>query len=201
MNFYDFKYIDVNQNEIDFHKFFGKIVLIVNTAIHDTFSSDYKKMENCYRRFKNYDFEILDFPSNQFHGMTPEDDEEISKILKKEYDITFTRFRKCEVKGMNKIELYDFLIKKRGFKGLDITNPMTKVINSYNIKNGIVSNKNSEIRWNFTKFLVDRNGKVVKRFEPTCDFDMIVKEIKKLIDLQPQIEIDINTGLIKEKIK
>ena len=83
---------------------------------------------------------------------------------------------------------------------MDITHPMTKVINSYNIKNGIISNKNSEIRWNFTKFLVDRYGNVVKRFEPTTDFEMIEKEIKKLINTQPQFEIDTDTGLIKEKI-
>ncbi len=200
MNFYDFKYRDSKQNEIDFKNYFGKIVLIVNTAIHDTFSLDYKRMEKCYRKYKEYDFEILDFPCDQFHGMTPEDDEEISKILKEEYDVTFTRFLKCEVKGENKIELYDFLTKKRGFKGMDITHPMTKVINSYNIKNGIISNKNSEIRWNFTKFLVDRYGNVVKRFEPTTDFEMIEKEIKKLINTQPQFEIDTNTGLMKEKI-
>lgn len=201
MNFYNFVYKDITGRDVKFEEFKGKIVLIVNTALHDTFSNQYKDLERTYQIFKKYDFEILDFPCNQFHGMVPEGDEEITEFLNKEYNPTFIRFPKCEVKGNNKIDLYSFLIKKKKFNGLDITHPMSKVINSINIKEGIISNKNSEVRWNFTKFLVDRYGNVVKRFEVTNDYDNVNKAIRNLINTQPQLIFDELTGIIKENLK
>lgn len=183
---YDFSFLDVKGNEVSLASLKGKIFLIVNTAIHCSFTPVYKELQMTYRKYQQYGFEILDFPCNQFHGQASEDIDSIDKFCKENYQTTFLRSQKVEVIGENRDPLFDFLVKKKKFLGLDPTNPLSGVINSIHIKEGPGWEKDPSIKWNFTKFLIDREGKVVKRFECTSKESEIDKAIERIIDKQPQ---------------
>ena len=188
MDFYDFVCRKNDGSDFSFSLLKGKIVLIFNSAIYDSFSNQYLFLNKLYQEHKGDEFEILDFPCNQFHGMAPGNDAEIEKEVQEKYHPRFLRFCKCDVKGETVHPLFAYLVKKKGFRGLDESHPMTKIIQSEFIRNGHSPlEKNPEIRWNFTKFLVDRYGKVVRRFEATEDMFKIGNAIWKLVDCQPKL--------------
>ena len=135
----------------------GKVLLVVNTATHCIFTPQYELLQKLYDTYKDKGFEILDFPSNQFANNTPESDEEIKKFCATEYNTTFDRFAKLYVNGPDEHLLFTLLKKAKG---------------------GMLSSK---IKWNFTKFLVDREGNVVKRFGPNVKPDKIAKYIEALL--------------------
>lgn len=138
-------------------EFKGKVLLIVNTATGCGFTPQYKGLEELYRKYKERGFEVLDFPCNQFGHQAPGTDAEIGEFCTLKYDTTFPRFRKIEVNGENASPLYKWLkAQKGGFLG-------------------------SRIKWNFTKFLVDRSGRVVARFAPTTPPSKIESAISKYI--------------------
>lgn len=149
MNIYDIDVLDNLGNKISMSSYKGKVILIVNTATGCGFTPQYEGLEAMYRELSCKGFEILDFPCNQFLNQAPASDEEINEFCIKRYNTTFKRFKKIDVNGINEDPLYTYLkSQKRDLMG-------------------------KKIKWNFTKFLVDRDGKVVKRFAPT----------KKLIDI------------------
>lgn len=157
MNIYDFKIEDINGKIKDFSQYKGKILLIVNTATKCGFTPQYKELQELYDRYREKGFEILDFPCNQFANQAPEDETEIKNFCNSVYNTSFTQFMKVNVNGENEHPLYTYLKKQ---------------------KPGILSSK---IKWNFTKFLIDRNGKVTDRFSPTTPPKNLEKYIKKLI--------------------
>jgi glutathione peroxidase len=185
---YDFTIEDNKGNLIPLSLFKGKILLIVNSAIHCSFTPCYKELELTYRKYHSQGFEILDFPCNQFHGQAPESDEEINNFCISNYHTTFLRFKKVEVKGENANPLFTYLTKKKKFIGFDPANPLSGVIASIHIKEGPGWEKDNSIKWNFTKFLIDRKGKVVKRFEATAKAKDIDKAIERIIDTQLEEE-------------
>ena len=135
----------------------GKVLLIVNTATGCGFTPQYKGLEELYEKYKDQGFEILDFPCNQFMGQAPGSDAEINEFCTLKYNTTFKRFKKIDVNGSSEDPLYTYLkSKKRGVMG-------------------------RKIKWNFTKFLVDREGNVVKRFAPTTTPEKILGSIKKYL--------------------
>ena len=157
MDIYDFTVKDPKGNDVKLSEYKGKVLLIVNTATGCGFTPQYESLENLYRKYKKDGFEILDFPCNQFLNQAPGTDEEIGNFCTLKYDTTFPRFKKVEVNGGNASPLYKWLKKQKG---------------------GIFGNA---IKWNFTKFLIDRNGNVIKRYAPITSPAKIEGDIKKIL--------------------
>lgn len=180
MNFYDFSVKDASGNDVPMKNFEGKVVLVVNTATGCGFTPQYKDLENMYEKFHEKGFEIVDVPCNQFAGQTPGTDEEIHDFCTLKYNTKFPQMKKSDVNGENAIPLYKFLKSQKTFAGFGkgakalLMSAMLKKIDK-DYKN------NSEIKWNFTKFLIDRSGNVVARFEPTEDMKNVESAVEKLI--------------------
>lgn len=174
MSVYDFTVKDYLKKDVSLEKYKGNVLLIVNTATHCGFTPTYKELEKLYLEFKNQGFEILDFPCNQFGNQAPEDILEINTICSRDHGTTFPRFDKIDVNGENASPLYKFLKDGHPFKGFKKDHPLTEILN------GIISKENAnDIKWNFTKFLINKKGEVVERFEPTADFETLEKAIKE----------------------
>ena len=159
MNVYDFKVLNQKGEEVSLDIYKGKVLLIVNTATKCGFTPQYEALEAMYEELKDKGFEILDFPCNQFLHQAPGSDEDINQFCTLKYNTKFTRFKKVEVKGDEAIPLYKWLICQNE-KG-----------------------KPKAIKWNFTKFLIDRNGNVVERFgsmdKPKSFIDKVKAELEK----------------------
>jgi glutathione peroxidase len=157
MSIYEYSVKDQKGNDVSLQQYKGKVLLIVNTATGCGFTPQYKGLEDLYRKYKDLGFEVLDFPCNQFGHQAPGSDEDINSFCTMKYDTTFPRFKKIDVNGKNQDKLYTYLKSKKG--GLFGKN----------------------IKWNFTKFLVNKEGEVVARFAPTVKPEDIDKEIEKLL--------------------
>lgn len=159
----------------------GKVLLIVNTASKCGFTPQYTELEQLYKSYRENGFEILDFPCNQFGGQSPEDDAERTTFCQLNYGTTFPQLKKIEVNGENESPLYKWLKAERGFEGFDEGHPLSEKLDE--ILRGADPDyaQKPDIKWNFTKFLVDRNGKVVARFEPTADMKQVEKAIEALL--------------------
>ncbi len=156
MNIYDFTVKTRKGEDFSLSEYKGKVMLIVNTATGCGFTPQYEGLENLYKKYHEKGLEILDFPCNQFAGQAPGTDEEIHEFCTLKYNTTFDQFAKIEVNGKNESPLYTYL---------------------KNQKHGLLK----AIKWNFTKFLVDREGNVVERFEPTTTPEKMEKDILKLL--------------------
>ena len=158
MNIYDFEVKTIDGKTISMAQYKGKVLLIVNVASKCGFTKQYEGLENLFEKYKDKDFMVLGFPSNQFANQEPESDDKIKEFCSLTYDVKFDMFAKIDVNGENEAPLYKFL--KSNQKG---------ILGSENIK------------WNFTKFLVDKNGNIVDRFAPTTSPESIEKDIIKLL--------------------
>ncbi len=159
----------------------GKVLLIVNTASKCGFTPQYTELEQLYKSYRENGFEILDFPCNQFGGQSPEDDAERTAFCQLNYGTTFPQLRKIEVNGDNASPLYKWLKAERGFEGFDEGHPLSEKLDEIlRAANPDYASK-SDIKWNFTKFLIDRDGNVVARFEPTADMKRVEKAIEALL--------------------
>ena len=157
MKLYDFTVKDFQGNDVSLDKYAGKVLLIVNSATECGFTPQYKGLQDLYDQYRVEGFEILDFPSNQFANQAPQDEDEIKKIRETEYGVTYPLFKKINVNGDKEDPLYTFLKTEKG---------------------GILG---SAIKWNFTKFLVNRKGEVIKRYAPTDTPEKIGPDIEKAI--------------------
>ena len=158
MHIYDLKVKNINKEEISMSKYKGQTLLIVNVASRCGFTSQYEELEELYKKYKDKNFMILGFPSNQFANQEPEDEEKIKEFCSLTYDVTFDMFAKIDVNGENESPLYTFLkSNQKGFLGTE------------------------NIKWNFTKFLVDKNGTVVDRYGSASSPESIENDIKKLL--------------------
>lgn len=180
MGLYDYSVKNSKGEDVSLEKFKGKVLLIVNTATGCGFTPQYKELEEMYEKYNDKGFEILDIPCNQFAGQTPGTDEEIHEFCTLKYNTKFEQMKKSDVNGDDELELYTYLKSQKGFEGFGggakavAMSVMLKAIDK-NYK------KNSKIKWNFTKFLADRNGNVVKRFEPTQSMDDVDKAVSELL--------------------
>ena len=166
MNIYDFTVRAQDGSDVLLSDYKGKVVLVVNTATGCGFTPQYDELQDLYDEFKDKGLEILDFPCNQFGGQAPGDDEEIHSFCSGRYGITFPQFSKVEVNGENAIPLFKWLTENTKFEGFGMS-PMGVMLSGVVKKNDKDYKKNGNIKWNFTKFLIDRNGEIVARFEPT----------------------------------
>lgn len=172
--FYDIKVLKQDGSSVDLHEYEGKVLLIVNTATGCGYTPHYEGLQAMYDEFKDKGFEILDFPCNQFKDQAPGTDAEINQFCSLKYHTTFPRYKKVEIIGENKTELYKYLESKAPFKGKGLTISMLKKLSGA---------KDNEVRWNFTKFLVDREGNVIDRFEPTDDMNKkVLKRVKEVVE-------------------
>lgn len=177
---YDFKLTDKKGNEVSLADYKGKVLLIVNSATECGFTPQYDELEALYREHKAQGLEILDIPCNQFGGQAPGSDAEISEFCSMKFGVDFPQFRKADVNGEHELPLYTWLKAEQGFKGFDKSHNLTPILEDILDKNLPGWRESSDIKWNFTKFLVDREGNVVARFEPTHDIKDIEKQIEKL---------------------
>ena len=157
MSIYDFRVKDNAGQTVDMADYKGKVLLIVNTATGCGFTPQYDGLQDLYEKYAEQGFEILDFPCNQFAGQAPGTDEEIASFCTGRFGITFKQFAKIKVNGKEADPLYVYLKEQQG---------------------GVLG---SRIKWNFTKFLVDREGRVVKRFAPTVTPAALEEDIKEVL--------------------
>ena len=180
MGFYDLSVEQTNGEQLSMADFEGKVVLVVNTATGCGFTPQYKDLESIYEQFHDKGLEIVDVPCNQFAGQTPGSDEEIHEFCSLNYNTQFPQMKKTDVNGETACELFKYLKSQKGFEGFGkgakalAMSAMLKTIDK-DYKN------NPEIKWNFTKFIVDRQGNVVARFEPTADMKEVEKCVASLI--------------------
>ncbi len=180
-NVYDFTVKDRKGNDVSLSEYKGKVLLIVNTATRCGFTPQYEELEALYKVYKDKGFEILDFPCNQFDEQAPGSDEDIHSFCRLNYGTDFPQFKKIEVNGENELPLYTFLKAQKGFQGFDPNHKIGKILNEMLAKDDPNFAKKPDIKWNFTKFLIDKEGNVVERFEPTYDIKQIEEQIKSLL--------------------
>lgn len=180
-NVYDFTVLDRKGNEVSLSEYKGKVLLIVNTATGCGFTPQYEDLENFYKNYKDVGLEILDFPCNQFGQQAPGTDDEIHEFCTLKFGTEFPQFKKIDVNGENEEPLFTYLKSQKGFEGFDLETKLGKLLDEMLGKADPEFRTKTDIKWNFTKFLIDREGNVVKRFEPTHDMKQIEEEIKKLL--------------------
>lgn len=181
MSIYDFVVTDNEGREVSLSEFKNKVLLIVNSATVCGFTPQYERLESMYETFKENGLVILDFPCNQFGHQAPGSDDEIAAFCESKYGITYPIFSKIDVNGENASPLYQFLVKEQGFLGFPKDNPRSvRMHEKLSLENPNYMDE-PDIKWNFTKFLVDRTGKVAERFEPMEDLDLVEKKIQELL--------------------
>lgn len=180
MNFYDISVETAEGKMVSMSDFKGKVVLVVNTATGCGFTPQYKILEEMYEKYNAKGFEIVDVPCNQFRKQAPGTDEEIHKFCTLNYNTKFLQMKKSDVNGENEIELFRYLKEKKGFEGfgtgikaLGMAAMLRVMDKDYN--------KNPDIKWNFTKFVINKEGNVVARFEPTQDMKKVEECVASLI--------------------
>ena len=173
---YDFKVADLEENTVSLDAYKGKVLLIVNTATKCGFTPQYKELQEIYDKYHTQGFEVLDFPCNQFGEQAPGSNEEIHKFCTDNYETTFPQFSKIDVNGENESPLFTFLKAKQGFKGFP--GERGQMMEQMMARRDPDFAKKSDIKWNFTKFLVNKNGEVIARFEPTMDMAEVEAQVK-----------------------
>ncbi len=157
MSFYDYSALSISGKEINMSEYRGKVVLVVNTASKCGFTPQYEGLQKLYTEYKDKGLEILGFPCNQFGGQEPGENEAIADFCKINYGVSFTMFAKIKVNGKEAHPLYQFLKEEQ---------------------KGLLGNR---IKWNFTKFLIDKEGNVVGRFASQVKPEKLEEEIEKLL--------------------
>ncbi|MBQ6963018.1 MAG: glutathione peroxidase [Paludibacteraceae bacterium] len=157
MNIYDFTVLNTKKEPVSMADYKGKVLLVVNTATGCGFTPQYEGLESLYKKYKDQGFVVLDFPCNQFANQAPGTEDEIVSFCQMKYNVSFPQFAKIKVNGDEANALYKWLKEQKG---------------------GFFS---KVIKWNFTKFLVDREGKVIERYAPTTKPEKIEKDILKLL--------------------
>ena len=177
MSIYEFKVTTRDGNEVSLSDYKGKVLLLVNTATGCGFTPQYEELQDLYDAHHDDGLEILDFPCNQFGEQAPGSDEEIHSFCTGRYGITFPQFAKVDVIGENAIPLYKWIAENTEFDGFG-KGPMALVMKGVAKKMDKDYKKNGAIKWNFTKILVDRDGNLVARFEPTVPMKDVMAAVK-----------------------
>ncbi len=179
MHIYDYVVKNRNGEEVSLNKYKGKVLLIVNTATGCGFTPQYEGLEKLYKEYHEKGLEVIDVPCNQFGNQAPGSDDEIHEFCALKYDTSFDQFTKADVNGETELPLYTYLkeqIKEDKIDGLKNKMAMKTVE-----KISKTTKKDGDIKWNFTKFLVDREGNVVGRYSPTYKPEDMVDDINKII--------------------
>ena len=179
MSIYEYKVKNRNGDEVSLKEYQGKVLIIVNTATGCGFTPQYEGLEKLYQKYHNQGLEILDFPCNQFGNQAPGSDDEIHEFCALKYNTSFDQFSKVDVNGENELPLYTFL---KNAIGDDVISGMKNKMAMKAIEKISKTIKDKkDIKWNFTKFIVDREGNVVERYSPTYKTEDMEEKIKELI--------------------
>ena len=178
---YDIEVMAQGDKPVKLDAYKGQVMLIVNTASKCGFTPQYDDLEAINKRFADRGFVLLDFPCNQFGNQSPESDAETTQFCQLNYGTTFPQFKKIEVNGANESPLYTYLKAEKGFGGFDKEHKLTPILDKMLSEADPDYASKSDIKWNFTKFLVDRDGNVVARFEPTTDMAVVANAIEALL--------------------
>ena len=181
MSVYDFTVKTNRGVEKNLGDYRGKVLLIVNTASKCGFTPQFEGLQKLYDAYKERGLEILGFPCNQFAGQEPGTNDEVQTFCKLNYGVTFQIFEKGDVRGETAQPLFKYLTAQKKFEGFDMNHPVAKPLLDALQKNFPEYLEGDGIKWNFTKFLVDREGKVIARYEPTTDSAAIAKDIETLL--------------------
>ncbi len=180
MSIYDISVKNNKGEDVSMADYKGKVIVIVNTATGCGFTPQYKPLEEMYEKYHDKGLEIVDVPCNQFAGQTPGTDEEIHEFCTLKYNTQFPQMKKSDVNGENAIELFKYLKSQKGFEGFG-KGPKAIAMSAMCKARDKDYKNNPDIKWNFTKFVVDREGNVVARFEPTKDMKALEKLVAELI--------------------
>ena len=178
---YDIRVKNDAGQEVSLSDYRGKVLLIVNTATRCGFTPQYEDLEALYKKYCDEGLEILDFPCNQFGQQAPGTIREIHEFCTANFDIQFPQFDKVDVNGPQASPLFTFLKSKQPFRGFNTADPRGKMMDQMLRKQDAAYDKKSDIKWNFTKFLVSRDGRVIARYEPTAT----VKDME--LDIRTQL--------------
>lgn len=181
MGIYDFTVKTNRGFEKSLSEYKGKVLLIVNTASKCGFTPQFEGLQKLYDQYKDKGLEILGFPCNQFAEQDPGDADEIQSFCRLNYGVKFQIFEKGDVRGENAQPLFKYLTEQKGFKGFDEKHPIAAPLMKALKENFPEYLEGDGIKWNFTKFLIDREGNVVERFEPTTTPEDIAPAIEKLL--------------------
>lgn len=180
MNIYDFTVKRQDGGETALSDYKGKVLLIVNTATGCGFTPQYDELQELYELHREDGLEILDFPCNQFMNEAPGSDEEIHSFCTGRFGITFPQFAKIDVNGENAIPLYRHLTENTVFGGFG-KSPMALLLTPMVKKMDKDYKNNGRIKWNFTKFLINRDGEIAARFEPTESLDKVKAKVEEVL--------------------
>ena len=180
MSIYDFRVTAQDGSEVALADYRGKVLLIVNTATGCGFTPQYSELQELYAACHEQGLEILDFPCNQFGGQAPGNDEEIHSFCTGRFGITFPQFSKIDVLGENAAPLYKWLSENSSFEGFGM-GPMGLAMSGIAKKMDKDYKKNGKVKWNFTKFLISRDGEILARFEPTASMKSVMEKVKAVL--------------------
>ena len=181
MSVYDYTVPTTSGEDLSLETYRGKVILIVNTATGCGFTPHYKDLEQMYEDYHDKGLEIIDIPCNQFAGQTPGTDEEIHEFCTLKYNTQFPQMKKSDVNGEGELPLYTYLKSQQGFDGFG-KGPKALAMSAMLKKIDKDYKNNPAIKWNFTKFLVDREGNVVARFEPTVPMKQVAEKVAQLVE-------------------
>lgn len=171
-NIYDYYVFTPKGEKVSLANFKGKVLLIVNTATGCGFTPQYEQLESMYEKYHDKGLEIIDIPCNQFGNQAPGTDDEIHSFCALHFNTAYDQYKKSDVNGPNELPLYTFLKSQKGFEGFD-DHKITPILVDLLGKADPDYASKPDIKWNFTKFIIDRDGNVVKRFEPTADMKAV----------------------------
>ena len=180
MSYFDYTVTKQDGTQQSLKEYEGKVLLVVNTATGCGFTPQYEDLERMYAAYREQGFEILDFPCNQFADQAPGTDEEIHEFCTLKFGTEFPQFKKIDVNGENADPLFADLAAEKPFEGFG-KGIKAKALDKFAKQNAKKFGDAAYVMWNFTKFLVDRDGKVVARFEPTVDMSDVEKAVKNVL--------------------
>lgn len=178
---YDYSVKERDGRLLSLKAFSNMVLLIVNTATKCGFTPQYDELEKLYEKYHSQGFDILDFPCNQFGQQAPGTDEAIHNFCKTTYGTQFPRFKKVKVQGADADPLFNFLTSCKGFAGWDMSHPLAHILDEKLSKDNPDYKSDPSVKWNFTKFLINKRGQVVARFEPTEKIGNIAERIEELL--------------------
>lgn len=180
MSIYDYAYTSIENKPVNLSEYRGKVLLIVNTASKCGFTPQYEGLEALYKKYQDRGLVVLGFPCNQFLDQEPGDGDEISHFCKVRFGVTFPLSQKIEVRGENADPLYCYLTSQQGFEGMG-DSEKARELEPFFRSIYHETYDDDQIKWNFTKFLIDRDGNVVARYEPPVEPAAIDGDIQKLL--------------------
>ena len=184
-NIYGYYALDAQERSVSMSAYKGKVVLIVNTATKCGFTPQYNELQALYDKYKDCGLVILDFPCNQFGNQAPGTMKEIQSFCSANFNVTFPQFSKVLVNGEGETPLFTYLKKKQKFKGFDTSDRTGALMDEMLRKQDPYYDRKSDIKWNFTKFLVITKGQPIMRFEPTAPISeveaAIIRELAKVV--------------------